>query len=272
MGQITLFEKDNCRYCAQVLGIIERFRASVLEELKGGGELDIVLIDCGKEAAYAAFCIRTTGTFTVPHVFFNEEYMGDATHFLGMDSTCRAGYNVLRNKLLDLAKRPKPEPSFPPSPDASMIKVTDCLAFSSQPTTSQLGALGSFGIGSVCNILRPDSPAYYPDEERIILSSNLVYVGFPIYTMTVSNVRMALDKILALEGTVLVHDDCGTRAGLLVLLAAAEQIQGVVSPETVCKWGNDLGLDFSQYKKLIAEVLNSKGCGPAPPLSSQIAV
>lgn len=278
MGQITIFEKDNCVYCKRVLAMIEKFRGCVLEELQQTrpdveAHIDIKTIDCDKETAYAAFCVRRTGTFTVPHVFFNETYIGDAKTFLALDATCESGYNVLRKQLLDLAVQPAPSPAFPPPPDASLMKVTDGLAFSAQPTARQLECLKSFGVTSVLNILRPDSPAYSSNEEPICTSAGVQYAALPIYVLTEQNLLRALDKLSQMETPVLVHDDVGIRAGLLVLLSAANDMLRVnpaqpIKSGTLIKWGAGLGLDLRQHASVIDSVLAHF---PLPPASSDSA-
>lgn len=222
--------------------------------------MDIKTIDCGKETAYAAFCVRATGTFTVPHVFFNEEYLGNATEFMGMDATCKAGYNKMRQKLLDLAMRPSPDPPFPPAPDASMIKVTDGLAFSSQPTSGQLAAMRSFGLASLLNILRHDSPAYSATEGATAKGAGVQYKESPLLLVTASNVLKVLAEVAALPRPVLVHDDVGISAGLVVLLAAANEMllanpKQPISSATVMEWASGLKLDIDPYRAVVDTVV-----------------
>ncbi|GBG24143.1 Hypothetical Protein FCC1311_003612 [Hondaea fermentalgiana] len=265
MGQVTIFEKEDCVYCKRVLAMLEKFRGCVLQEIADTrpgtpAEITIKTVDCGKETAYAAFCVRRTGTFTVPHVFFNEEYVGDATKFMKLDATCEGGYNVLRHQLLELALKPSPTPAFPPPPDASLMKVTDGLAFSAQPTARQLEALKSFGVASVLNILRPDAGAYSPKEEPICTSSGIAYAEFPIYALTEPSLLKALEKLSEMSRPVLVHDDVGLRAGMLVLLAAANEMllanaAQSIPAVTLLKWAKGLGLDLEPHATVIQTVL-----------------
>mmetsp|Transcript_12743 Transcript_12743/g.40684 ORF Transcript_12743/g.40684 Transcript_12743/m.40684 type:complete len:337 (-) Transcript_12743:217-1227(-) len=264
MGQVTLFEKERCPHCKRVLEMLQSFRECVLQELAGRGdlprapELEIKTIDCGKEGAYAAFCIRATGTFTVPHVFFNEEYVGSAEDFLKLDKDCKGGYNVLRRKLIDLALRESPSPAFPPAPDAALVKVTNELAFSSQPTARQLAALQSFGIKAVLNVLRPDSPAFNRQEADIV--RGLDYQAAPIYAVNATSLLRALETLRALPRPVLVHDDVGTRAALVVLLAAAQALRARrpdqdITSATLQGWADGLGLDLRPYRTAVNQVL-----------------
>jgi len=265
MGQVTIFEKEDCLYCNRVQQILEKFKACVIEELAQTQPdckpvITIKTVDCSKETAYAAFLVRTTGTFTVPHVFFNEEYLGDSTQLLGLDSTCKGGYNVLRSKLLDLAMRPSPVPEFPPMPDASLLKITDSLAFSSQPTTQQLPALKEFGISSLMNIVRRNSPIYKVDEKEMVEKTGVVYVDSPVYLINKQNLMNALQDVGRIPKPVLVHDDIGYVAALVVLLAAAKEMMAAnpkqkVTVEDVLKWGAGLQLDFKAHKIAIQEVL-----------------
>jgi len=266
MGQITVFEKDDCTYCNKVLARLECFRTCVLKELSAKGEegsLDIVRVNCTTEKAFIAFLIRATGTATVPHVFFNDEYLGDSQQVLFLDHVCEKGYNILRDKLIHLAKHPSPLNSFPPSPDAVLYKVTDTLAFSSQPTEKQLGDMGVFGIETVVNILRPDSPVYMTREGELLKGQSVVFIAEPLYIATTANVLKLLDSVRYIKGPVLIHDDIGVRAALIVLLLAAEQLlvsqpELHISVKTIIGWGEDMGQNLCKFEDCIAGVLEVK--------------
>jgi glutaredoxin/protein tyrosine phosphatase (PTP) superfamily phosphohydrolase (DUF442 family) len=263
MGQITVFEKSDCHYCVKVLGVLNSACETAVAEARAQGcaeaQLSVKRVDVSREGAYAAFCIRTTGTFTVPHVFFNEEYVGKAENILAMDADGEGGDSVLRGKLRELATKPSPEHPFPPRPDAALVKVTEQLAYSAQPTLAQLGGLRAFGIASVLNILRPDSPAFNAREEQIVSGDGVSYLAQPILVVTAVSVHKALDALQRLRAPVLVHDDAGHRAGMLVLLAAARQLartRGSPVPDaTLMGWAKDLGLDLKQYAAIISQVL-----------------
>ncbi len=283
MGQITVFEKENCEHCKRVKNCLTSYRKFVLDELTKKyndndncnesniqiPEINIVTVDCGKELAYASFCIRATGSFTVPHIFFNTEYIGSADKFLTLDPTCDDLCGGLRDKLIKLAHTSPPSPAFPPPPDASLVKVTESLAFSSQPTIKQLQSLYYFGIKSVINILHPDSPAFFKEEESIVLNSVkesntdqlMVYKHMPLYSVSVSNILALLDIIETLPKPMLVHDDLGNNAGLVVLLSAACEIckaqpDYALSNAVILRWAWDLGLNLNQFKAVISDVVD----------------
>ena len=266
MGQITIFEKENCVYCVRVLVVLKRLREEVLQSLAQEDkkpELVIKRVDCGGDGALAALCIRLTGTFTVPHVFFNEEYVGDATQFCCLDANSKEGCNILYSKLKTLAMKPAPE-SFPPKPDAAMIKVTEDLAFSSQPTRAQLVGLKAFGFNAVMNIVRVDSGAFQKEEEELAGSSGIVYVHQPMRVVSVEGLKQGLKTIQGLPTPVLVHCDAGQRAGMLVLLRVAQQMKRRVEKATVLQWARDLGLDLGAFAATIEAVLNSIADGFEP--------
>jgi protein tyrosine phosphatase (PTP) superfamily phosphohydrolase (DUF442 family)/glutaredoxin len=273
MGQITVFEKSDCHYCVRVLGVLDQACDEAVAQARAQGcalaQLSVKRVDVSREGAYAAFCIRTTGTFTVPHVFFNEEYVGKAENILAMDAESKGGSNVLRGKLRELAAKPSPDPAFPPAPDAALVKVTERLAFSAQPTLAQLGGLRAFGIASVLNILRPDSPAFNAREEVIVRGDGVAYLAQPIMVVTAAGVLKALEALQRLPAPVLVHDDAGHRAGMLVLLAAARQLArargGAVPDATLMGWAKDLGLELKQYAAVISQVLGAPDAQPAQP-------
>jgi len=272
MGQVTIFEKEGCVHCKRVQEMLEKFKGCVMNELKDSNspikpEIVIKTVDCGKEVAYAAFCIRATGTFTVPHVFFNEEYVGSADKFLSLDMTCKGGYNVLRNKLIGLAQQPCPDPEFPPPPEAAMVKVTDELAFSTQPTTRQLSALHTIGLKSVLNILRSDSPAFHQGEDKLVEASGVKYVASPMFMVTPRNLEKAMDTLCDMPKPVLVHDDTGSRACLVTLMVAARQMNSAavasssatrVDWDTISGWARGLGYDLKSFQKSVETLLSSE--------------
>ena len=166
MGRVTLFVRDSCPYCREVEQIISgHFQALREEQLqlvakqtearaqseaaapsgsdataqasaqasagKDGTpnplqlpffDLKLSLLSCD-DGARAAQCIRLTNRRTVPHIFFNKEYIGDATTFLQLQKDP----DSLRQKLRNLGK--VPTLSWPPAPEAAMIKGTTIHIF-----------------------------------------------------------------------------------------------------------------------------------------------
>ena len=140
MGQITVFGKPDCHYCVKVRQLLKEMMDMVLK--KNGNDdtddligenskrkekkLTLQVVNCALDGSLAALCIRLTGSFTVPHVFFNESYVGDATAFCRMVDTPSGSDNAkgqsagrqleecpIFEKLKLLALKPDPEPPFP---------------------------------------------------------------------------------------------------------------------------------------------------------------
>jgi len=76
---------------------------------------------------------------------------------------------------------------------------------------------------SVFNVLRGDSPAYCESEEEIVNLTGIAYCYVPVRVVTSQILIEILHKLKDLQTPILVHDDTGQRAGLLVLLRAAQQ-------------------------------------------------
>mmetsp|Transcript_13014 Transcript_13014/g.14921 ORF Transcript_13014/g.14921 Transcript_13014/m.14921 type:complete len:100 (-) Transcript_13014:26-325(-) len=76
---------------------------------------------------------------------------------------------------------------------------------------------------SVLNILRGDSPAYCKSEEEIVNATGITYCYAPVLLVTSQTLIEVLQKFQDLPTPILVHDDIGQRAGLVVLLRAAQQ-------------------------------------------------
>lgn len=204
--------------------------------------LSVRTYDCS-DGARAAQCISYVGgTTTVPHVFFNRKYVGDANSLIDMES------NELE-RLLSLLREAAAEDcqDFPPTPDASMIKITDGEAFSSQPTVAQLRGLHSFGFRSLINVLDPEDQAYFCQECAIIKSTGIDYFHMPFGVKStlperIQTARQILARIASCRKPVLIHCDTGRRACALTLLYAATVLKTTVAQ--VRTWGKDLGHNF----------------------------
>ena len=259
-GKVVVFTQKNCTYCVYVTQLL-RSRVNQINkefqekaELEGKGEagqtgqtavrpsLSLETYDCS-DAARAAQCISFAGgTSTVPHVFFNRKYVGDADTLIEMET------NNL-DHLLDLLREAAREEchDFPPAPEASMIKVTETEAFSSQPTVNQLKGLCHFGFKSVINLLEINDQAYCKSEGQIVKDSGLDYFHLPFgfqedQSQLVNNAKHILCCITSCRKPALIHCDTGRRSCELTLLHADKIMKAGVSQ--VQTWGNDLGHDF----------------------------
>ena len=76
MGLITIFVRDDCVFCERVRRVLQDCARRVLEENPSG---ELVINEISATGAYAALCTRLTHSLTVPHVFFNLQYIGDSS-------------------------------------------------------------------------------------------------------------------------------------------------------------------------------------------------
>ena len=245
---VTLFTKQNCPYCTYVKDMLDA-HISRLNQANTTTTPPLLLktYDC-IDGARAAQCIKfTNGTTTVPHVFFNEKYIGDADTLIKMDQD---NQTLLLQQLRDISDTPCID--FPPTPEASIIKVTEKIAFSSQPTDEQLQKLHSFGFRSVINLLCSVSEhAYVPHEGDLLEATDVVYKCVGISKVLNKEQRLSqTDEILSLIQScpepILIHCDTGRRACAFVLLHAARLMKTNISQ--IYKWSQDLGHDLQITK------------------------
>lgn len=239
MGRITIFVKGRCRYCEKVKHVIrEAIRTqgkpfmrhkqhnavwltlvhpvAVLprkDSLQPYFGIELCLVDVSKDAARSAQCIALTGSRTVPHVFFNEEHIGNANKCQQFDMC-----GELCRRLCALATQPSA--SFPPEPEASFIKLTEDLAFASQPTLNQIRSLGSIGFRSVVSLVHEDEPCYLRSEGVVAGTSGLQF--FRISPQTAPRIPISHIEVDLLPGL-------ATPAGPRPCSAAAPRLAASVS-------------------------------------------
>lgn len=205
-------------------------------------ELRLETYDCSNSLR-AAQCIRVTGgTDTIPHVFFNRDYIGDADTIINLDQNQP---ERLAEMLLSTARVECVD--FPPLPEAALVKVTATEAFSSQPTESQVRGLYMFGFRSVVNLSSTRNTGYLGSEERLATAAGLAYYAQPFERKPDAEARAAwtADTMRILRSApkpILVHCDTGRRACAIVLLNAARLMN--VGYQQVRAWGIDLGTDL----------------------------
>ena len=256
-------------------------------------KLSLRVVDCAQDGSLAALCIRLTGSFTVPHVFFNDVYVGDATAFFRMvdkssgslptiyaSGAASAGEAEeeaaplcnerlaecpMYAKVALLARKPDPDPPFPPPSAATIVKLTERVAFSSQPTRAQLGKLRAFGINGVLNLLKASSPVFMSGELATLGAQGVAYTHHELHVINEVSVLRAVDALRALIkrcAPVLVHDDCGVRAALVVSVHAAllmnEADPGKVDASTVLSWGKDLGVELDAHEQVVSAIVSPK--------------
>lgn len=213
-GQITLFTKQDCPYCVDVKQQLECMASRVLAD-HPSGKLAWKIIDCDSPPSNVALCARLTGQLSVPHVFFNSEYIGN--HDITVSLCGRAGngdQNLIYKKLEGLAtNRVVPSEVFPPLPDAVFVKVSSQVGHaSSQPNEHQLSRqISALGFASVVNL----SPALeVPNEAGLVTSAGMHYLHLPLTS------RDALPDLVAqvdkLPGPVLVFGPASVLACLVL--------------------------------------------------------
>ena len=200
-------------------------------------------IDC-KDLDVAVQCVRLTGQFTVPQVFFNSEYVGNCRKIKCLD---RCG--VLRSRLHDIAGSTFDQ-NFPPRPEGTIIKLTKDVAVSDQPTFAQLRNLSTMGFRAVISVREQNESGALAEEEAVVTSSSspsfstaqssssstsvksdpavaFYSVPFPLGDRSNQSLRTAaeaffkqLDELTgsAQRTPVLVHGGDGKRACILVLM------------------------------------------------------
>ncbi|KAH9257357.1 hypothetical protein BASA81_004514 [Batrachochytrium salamandrivorans] len=173
-GQITLFTKQECPYCLDVKQQLECMASRVLAD-HPTGKLEWKIIDCDSPPSNVALCARLTGQLSVPHVFFNSEYIGN--HDITVSLCGRAGngdQNLIYKKL-----------------------VTSQVGHaSSQPNEHQLSKqISALGFNSVVNL---SSVIEVPDEARLVTSAGMQYLHFPLASRdALPGLVDQVDKLLA---------------------------------------------------------------------------
>ena len=256
-AQVTIFSKANCPYCDRVQACLTRLLAIVNDE---GSTIALRIINCTKNTARAPQCASLSGSATVPQVFFNAEHVGDADCLLALERGGGGCENALLLKLRRLAAGPPLAAPFPPPTPAAVLKVTEELAFSSQPTIEQVDQLAGFGFAGLVNLLPEgdfDADAREPRRARAL---GLDYARVPCAAVGRASVGRALSALARVKKPALVHDAGGRRACLFVLLRAAQQLTrqaaaGGAKPAPdaaqVLAWGRDLGHEYSVHRELI---------------------
>ena len=270
MGVIVLFGKANCEYCDKA----HSFLQELVAELKASEEnwdIKIKIIDC-KDGARAAQCIQLTGKRTVPHIFLNDTYLGNASAVLGFNDSA-GKRNTLKDKIKAAALV---ESNFPPVPLAAMVKVTESLAISSQPTSEQVQACLKFGMNSIVNLCDVCTKSSLFEEAEVARRAGVQYFNVPFSSKSIAEfannsagsaedglgdcrggcsdfVDQHAESIQAMctkvfetidkcKKPTLVHCESGRRACFIVLMHSAKAMKA--STSKVSEWSVGLGHDF----------------------------
>jgi uncharacterized protein (TIGR01244 family) len=243
MGVLVVYGKDGCEFCGVVLDILENL-LSTIKKAQPGVNLKIKIIDC-QDGARAAQCIKLTKKRTVPHIFFNDIYIGNSDALITLNNENPQG---LYQKALEASKI---DSNFPPPAEAAMVKVTETVAFSSQPTRGQVENLQNFGIKSLINLCTKEEfqGIFSEKEERKVAEQlGVTYFHKPFAKTSVDNLLTLSNEIIEIINIcpkpVLVHCDTGRRACLLVLLQASRLMKATINK--VGEWSLGLGHNFSE--------------------------
>lgn len=134
--------------------------------------IELVLVNVSRDAARSAQCIELSRSRTVPQVFLNDEHIGNA-------NTCDVFNKCgeLGRKLRALAQTPSTQ--FPPELKAAFVKLTDDMAFSSQPSLAQVRALAGFGFRSLVNLVHKGERCYLRSESVVATTAGISYTHIP---------------------------------------------------------------------------------------------
>ena len=243
MGVLVVYGKDGCEFCGLVMDILEKL-LNTIKTNEPNIDLKIKLIDC-QDGARAAQCMKLTKKRTVPHIFFNELYIGDSSRLIALSNEDPQG---LYQQALNAGKI---ESNFPPPAEAAMIKVTEDAAFSSQPTKGQVQNLLNFGIKSMINLCTNDEfqGDFSTEEEcKVAKQIGVTYFHKPFHQTSNDNLANIANEIVEIINNcpkpVLVHCDSGRRACLLVLLQASRVMKANVNK--IGEWSIGLGHNYSE--------------------------
>jgi len=147
----------------------------------------------------------------------------------------KEGCNLILNKLRVLAVTPSPA-AFPPPSEATIVKATDDVACSSQPTAEQIAKLGSQGFASVLCCTK--------DRQS------------DVCTLT-----RALEALRQAPKPCLMHDNLGACAATVTLLHVALDVTPLDDrrrwASQFAQWSKDMGVDTSAYQAVAVDALNA---------------
>ena len=257
-GQITLFSKSDCPFCVKLKTTVSKLVDKVLAN-NPDARLEWKVID--STGVNASLCVRLTGSFSVPHLFFNEEYIGDCSTTVKLCEEQDDTQNVILTKLTKIATGPKLKIPFPPSPDATIVKITDEFASSAQPSIPQLSKMGSsYGFASVVNLLSPMESSYIRDEENILKTAGIHYLHQPLVDLTVPSITMIVKAVKIIPKPALIHCDTSQRALMVALLLATEG-DSKVTAQSFLDWGKSLSIDLTNFASVAARVASALRSG-----------
>ncbi len=107
MGIITIFVRQDCLYCDKVISSVKELITLVNNHVISEGGTPDLTVQCVEAVGpMASLCIRLTGSLSVPHVFFNEEYIGNCSTFCGMFEQDKRMSPLKKPKQADISSMP----------------------------------------------------------------------------------------------------------------------------------------------------------------------
>ena len=194
----------------------------------------------------------------------NGRYIGDSSMTCLLAEHKKEGCNLILNKLRVLAVTPSPA-AFPPPSEATIVKATDDVACSSQPTAEQIAKLGSQGFASVLCLTSCEDASFYGNEEAAVRSQGMTYVHVPCCTKDrqsdVCTLTRALEALRQAPKPCLMHDNLGACAATVTLLHVALDVTPLDDrrrwASQFAQWSKDMGVDTSAYQAVAVDALNA---------------
>eukprot|EP00948_MAST-09A_sp_MAST-9A-sp1_P002512 g2512.t1 len=260
---ISVFTRRNCSSCKkcvkilrdsidQIDSIADVKDDSNSNEDKGGKQRSSLQLKilCCEMIDPALLCVRLSGSFSVPQVFFNEVHIGGYKKTRSLADT-----GELHTLLTELSKRP-PALDFPPRPKTEIVKISSHFAVSSRPSLEQFSEMINMGVSTFVSIQKA-SETLAPSmiNSRDVKPIELVFdVEYPAPERLefFKKIEKALNTCAK---PALVYSDDGRYASLLVLLVEA-RAKGLshLDVERFFKWVRPFGLNLQSSAETIAAI------------------
>jgi glutaredoxin len=179
MGRITVYVKDNCKFCDIILSVLRVAIQNTLRQIVAFAEseygvvgIEFCIINVTHDYARANQCKALSKQQTVPQIFFGSTHVGNCKQ---TQTILKSG--VLKTKLYCLAYQPHGE--FPPEPVAAIVKVTKDIACASLLAPQQLLAIARSGIRTVISLVHDDEPGFNADEGGLLKRLGVVFLHIP---------------------------------------------------------------------------------------------
>ena len=152
------------------------------------------------------------------------------------------------------------EPPFPPPSDALIVKITDEVACSSQPTKEQIDKLPSLGFASVLNLVGRSEASFFRGEEATLREVNpeIQYIHVPFLDITNSSIDYVLEQVKKIKKPALIHCDTGQRSALIAILLVGLDEEKPLNEQIIIDYGEQLNVDLKPFSRLAVIYLSEK--------------